>query len=211
MDITNCARLQQQTRLRHISQGIYNYIPSCGSNMRIRSFMKCFSPKADSAATEPYFPVFLRNVRYHAACTYNELWPCQIVRFWVPCKIPDWLMRHHEVLSDSKNKQCSVMFRNTLLRYFANNLYIPVLFTYRFFCDTLRLSVLIKLIFWAASAMTDIVSVSVIVEPLLPSLDFLRYLSNIQSCIITSGIRLVATIVTIVNHLAPSRNITIVY
>ena len=138
MDITNCARLQQQTRLRHISQGIYNYIPSCGSNMRIRSFMKCFSPKADSAATEPYFPVFLRNVRYHAACTYNELWPCQIVRFWVPCKIPDWLMRHHEVLSDSKNKQCSVMFRNTLLRYFANNLYIPVLFTYRFFailCD----------------------------------------------------------------------------
>ena len=184
MDITNCARLQQQTRLRHISQGIYNYIPSCGSNMRIRSFLKCFSPKADSATTEPYFPVFLRNVRYHAACTYNELWPCQIVRFWVPCK---------NTRLAYEAPWGSLRFKKQTMFCYVSKYLIKVIcqqFTYtstiyvQIFCDTLRLSVLIKLIFWAASAMTDIVSVSVIVEPLLPSLDVLRYLSNIQSCII---------------------------
>ena len=170
-----------------------------------------FFPKADSAATEPYFPVFLRNVRYHAACTYNELWPCQIVRFWVPCK--NTRLAYEEPWGSLRFK------KQTMFCYVSKYLIMVICqqFTYtstiyvQIFCDTLRLSVLIKLIFWAASAMTDIVSVSVIVEPLLPSLDFLRYLSNIQSCIITSGIRLVATIVTIVNQLAPSRNITIVY
>ena len=96
-------------------------------------------------------------------------------------------MRHHEVLSDLKNlqsqKQCSVMFRNTLLRYFANNTHITVLFTYIFFAILYDFrSLNIKLIFLALSAMTDIVSVSVIVEPLLSSLDFYDTLSNIQSC-----------------------------
>ena len=46
----------------------------------------CFFKRQILPRPKPYFPVFLRNVRYHAACTYNELWPCQIVRFWVPCK-----------------------------------------------------------------------------------------------------------------------------
>ena len=110
-------------------------------------------------------------------------------------------MRYHEVPADSKHK--------TMVRYVSKYLFRVLCqqFTYtstiyvQSFCDILRLSVLIKLIFWAASAMTDIVSVSVIVEPLSPSLDFYDT-KVIYNYVISSGIRLVATIVTIVKSIS---------